>query len=1112
MILKAKPGSSSPGGKPGSPATGLRRWGNKLAWRSGRPLGPGILLACLLAFGLAGGIGGWSQGPVNGASAGVDQAAQSSLDALSRWEGLPVQSISFDGVSAARLAPLPGHLAQAVGEPLSRENLRMSLRQLFSTGLFETLAVEGKREAHGVALSFSGQPRSFIGTVNVEGVKGATIDTQLEQASQLAPGARFTPASLSQALAQMRALLSQDGFHEPVITQTLTAHPQEQLVDIAFHVVSGPQAQVGAVAVTGDTGMSVEDFRRYARLKAGTRVGRDSVSRALAGVLKVYRREQRLEAEIKLESQQYDARSHEVNFRFSANRGPVVKLLVEGASISPARLKRLIPIFEEGSVDEDLLNEGNRRLRDYYQRMGYFNVKVEHELQSATDGQVTIHYEVRLGARRRVERVAVEGNRYFDSATLKDLLSVHAADAFDHHGIYSQALVTADVSALQAVYQNNGFSKIRVTPQISTDGAQKTDSQPVSEGSANRSSPPEGSPEAASGKSSPPGGKTAPLTVVYRIDEGPQLRVGTVRIQGNEHVDAAKLAPQLNTAAGQPLSPQNLARDRDTLLTYYLSQGFDQVRMEVAQQIEPAGANRVDVVFHITEGRQIFVRKVLLSGLHYTHPATVAKAITLHPGDPLSETALDETQRNLYDFALFSEIDTAIENPSGSEAYKNVLLQAVEARRWALTYGFGLEAQTGTPQYNCGGIIASGAKCSPNGKTGVSPRVLADITRNNLFGREQSVSLRGNYGLLEQKINLLFQNPRFEGSRNFGLTFSGGYANSLDVSTYVASKLEGGVRWTEHFNSPGSRISRANTFIYEFDLRRVKVQANSLQVYPGEIEQLATAVRVGGPALTWIRDTRDSPLDAHHGTYTSFQEFISDKAFGAQANFNRLDLSNSSYYSFGKGRFVLARNTRYGQERSFRTPAEELIPLPERLYAGGATSLRGFGSNSAGPRDPETGYPIGGAGALINSTELRLPPPTLPWFGNTLSFVLFHDMGNVFTNASDAWISALRIHQPDRNTCKIVASTTDPNSYIPAGPLTSTGRQGMCSFNYFSHTPGLGLRYHTPVGPIRFDFSYNLNPPIYPVNYNYSLTHPGSAPHVGEASHFNFFFSLGQTF
>jgi outer membrane protein assembly factor BamA len=607
-------------------------------------------------------------------------------------------------------------------------------------------------------------------------------------------------------------------------------------------------------------------------------------------------------------------------------------------------------------------------------------------------------------------------------------------------------------------------------------------------------------------------GTTAPLTVVYRIEEGEQLRVGTVRLEGNDHADTAKLSLLMNTVAGQLLSPRNLGEDRDALLIDYLSRGFDQVRLEVAQQVEPADASKVDVVFHITEGRQIFVRNVLLTGLHYTRPATVAKAITLHPGDPLNETALMETQRNLYDFALFNEIDTAIENPSGGEAYKTVLLQAKEAQRWALTYGGGIEAQTGTPQYNCGGIIASGHTCNPNGKTGVSYRVLADITRNNLFGREQSVSLRGNYGLLEQKINLLFQNPHFEGNRNFGLTMSAGYANSLDVSTYVASRLETGVRWTEHFNTPGSRISRANTFIYEFDFRRVKVDAYSLQVYPTEIALLSTAVRVAGPSLTWIRDTRDSALESHRGTYTSVQEFLSADKFGAQANFNRLDLSNSSYYRLDKGRIVLARNTRYGQERAFGKLQAELIPLPERLYAGGATSLRGFGQNQAGPRDPETGYPIGGAGALINSTELRLPPPTLPWLGNTVSFVLFHDMGNVFTNASDAWASALRVRQPERENCRNVASVSDPKSYVPSGPQTSTGQQGTCSFNYFSHAPGLGLRYHTPVGPIRLDFSYNLNPPIYPVNYNYSLTQPGLTPHVGEGTRFNFFFSLGQTF
>jgi outer membrane protein assembly complex protein YaeT len=1056
----------------------------------------GVLLAWLVAMAVGGGAGGWSQTGrgAGGDSTAASKAAQelSSANSLAHWEGSTVRRISFEGVPVERLAPLAGHLAQPEGAPLHGENLKKSLRQLFSTGLFETIEVEGQGDQNGVDLVFRGRARTFIGTISVEGAKGATINTQLDRTSQLSPGTRLTPAKLSQALEQMRATMEQNGFHESQITYVLTPHPEELLVDLAFHVTPGPQARVGTVEVTGEAGMSVDSFRHHAHLRAGSRENHDTASRALAGVLKVYQGQQRLEAEIKLESRQYAAEPHRVNFRFSANRGPEVKVLVEGASMSAERVKRAIPIFEEGSVDEDLLNEGSRRLRDYYQRLGYFDVKVVHEQQTTGADRVVILYNVRLGARRRVQQVSVAGNHYFNAATLKALLSVHAADTLDRHGSYSQALVAADIGALQAVYQSNGFATVKITTETNTPETGRPDPQPAVDAQA--------TPSAQRGR------KTAPLSVVYHIEEGPQWRVGTVRLEGNEHVDAAKLTPQLNTAAGQLLSPQNLAGDRDTLTTDYLSRGFQQARVEVAQKIEEADPSKVDVVFHITEGQQIFVRKVLLTGLHYTRPATVAKAITLHPGDPLNETALQETQRNLYEFALFNEVDTAVENPTGAETSKTVLLQAAEARRWTLTYGFGFESQTGTPQYNCGGIVASGATCNPNGKTGVSPRILADITRNNLFGRELSVSVQGTYGLLEQKLNLLFQNPHFEGNRNFGLTFSGGYANSLDVTTYVASKLEGGMRLTEHFNTPGSFLSKANTFIYELNFRRVKVEASSLQVAPGEIEQLATAVRVAGPALTWIRDTRDSPLDAHRGTYMSFQEFLSGRAFGAQADFNRLDLSNSSYYSFDKGRLVLARNTRYGQERAFGSSGAESIPLPERLYAGGATSLRGFGENGAGPRDPETGYPIGGAGALINSTEMRLPPPTLPWFGDALSFVLFHDMGSIFTNASDAWASALRIRQPDRGTCK------DLKPLPSDTPSNSTGLEGSCSFNYFTHTPGLGLRYHTPVGPIRLDFSYNLNPPIYPVIYNYSQTDVTANPHVGEAGRFNFFFSLGQTF
>jgi outer membrane protein assembly complex protein YaeT len=1027
-------------------------------------------------------------------------------DAVLQWEGLLVQHISFEGVLADRLTPLPGHLDQAEGAPLTAENLKRSLRQLYATGLYDNVEVEGSRQADGVSLVFTGTPRTFIGTVSVNGASGPTMNALLQRASQLQAGTRLTQAKMLRAVGQMRSTLEENGYHESSIAQTVTPHLEQQLADIAFRVVSGPRARVGTITVTGDTGMSLESFRRHAGLRNGAHVDRDAVNHALDGVLRDYQKQGRLEADVKLESAQYNAATKSVDYQFTANRGPIVKVDVQGTSIESDRVKRLVPIFQEGSVDEDLLNEGNRRLRDYFQRLGYFDAKVDHKSQSPGSDQVNILYTVQLGPRRRVQKVSVAGNRYFDTATLMDLLSVHAAGVLDRHGIYSQALVSADVSALEAVYRNNGFSQVKVTPETSTPETVVADNPP---------------PAAAAGP------RTAPLVVTYHIAEGPQLRVGTLTFDGNGHIATAALIALLNTAPGQMLSPRSLAGDHDAIVTEYYTRGFDQAAVTIAQQPESSDPGKVDVVFHIDEGEQIFVRNVYLTGLEFTRPQTVARAITLHAGDPLNQTALTDTQRNLYEFALFNEVNAAVVNPDGGAPQKTVLLQAVEARRWTLTYGFGFEAQTGQPQNNCAGATAGGVRCNPNGKTGVSPRVLADLTRNGLFGREQSISLRGTYGLLEQSIGIQYQVPHLEGNPNFGFTFSGGYANSLDVSTYVASRLEGAFRGTENFNRPGSWLSRANTFIYEIDFRRVKVSASSLQVFPGEISLLSTATRVGGPAFTWIRDTRDVPMDARRGTYTSFQEFLSDRIFGAEAEFNRIDTSNSSYYSFDKGRFVVARNTRYGQLRAFGSGSNGIIPLPERFYAGGAVSLRGFSQNAAGPRDPETGFQIGGAGSLTNSTELRFPPPTLPLLGNTISFVIFHDMGNVFTNAGDAWASFLRVRQPNSDACRnaVVTNVSGyPAGYDPTntGPITSTGQQGPCSFNDFSHALGLGLRYHTPVGPIRFDVSYNLNPPIYPVNINYSIPTPAinpsgvpgfaSDPYLGQAPHINFFFSLGQAF
>jgi len=518
----------------------------------------------------------------------------------------------------------------------------------------------------------------------------------------------------------------------------------------------------------------------------------------------------------------------------------------------------------------------------------------------------------------------------------------------------------------------------------------------------------------------------------------------------------------------------------------------------------------------------VFVNQVLLSGINHTRPAVVARQVKVHAGDPLDQSALLDTQRKLYGLALFNEVNTAVQNPDGDDPRKNVLLQLTEARRWDVTYGFGFEAETGTPQQgviNPASAILLGlspsATYSQNGKTGVSPRVSLDVSRINLRGTDNSLTLHSSYGLLEEIANLTFQNPHFFGKPNLAMSVSGGYSNVQNISTFQASTLQGDYRITE-------KVRRADTIIYNFEFRRVAVNPATLQVSANLIPQLSQPVRVGGPGITWFHDTRDpSPLDAERGSYTSVQEFFASSKFGSEANFNRADVTNSTYYVFGKHKYVLARNTRLGFETTFganpnvgsascvtnyqptippgsatvnlleTNPSCNAVPLPERLYAGGATSLRGFGINDAGPRDLQTGYPVGGNAVFVNTTELRLPAPTLPFVGDSVAFVLFHDMGNVFTHIPDMFPSIQHFHQPDQQTCANVS-----NSF------------GTCNFNYFSHTVGMGARYKTPVGPIRLDFSYNLNPPVYPVIYDFN----GAAPYEGQAGHFNFFFSIGQAF
>jgi outer membrane protein insertion porin family len=991
---------------------------------------------------------------------------------LQDWAGLQVVRISFEGVNESLLTPLPSQLAQQAGAPLDPAKVRDSLRRLYATGLYETIEVAGVRAGDSVSIIFTGVPRLFVGRVNVDGVKDDRLAAVLQSATQIQAGTAYSENKAALAEPEVNTALQSNGYYRGQIARTTVVDRANSLVNLNFEIFPGDPARVGDVELTGDSGLTEAQFRKQGKLKRNSKVNRNTVSRALRNLRKHYNKRERLEATVSVTSKEYAPPVNRLNYTFLAHQGPLVEVKIEGAKISRGRVEKLVPVYEEGTVDQDLLNEGAQNLRNYFEGQGYFDVKVSHQPVQSDPQHLTALYSVELGKRHVVDSVSITGNKYFGTPLILQRLNVRPANLLDHYGSFSQQLVNQDVASIKALYQSNGFSAVTVTPKY-------VDS------------------DTAAGKAS----KISHFKITYAIDEGTQRRIGKYDIEGATAEELNDFRPYLNAQVGQPYSAVNINQDRDLVQTYYLSKGYDNAQVNLFQQGEPDHPDAVDFTMKVVPGSQFFVRKVVVSGLNRTKSSLVDQRILLHPGDPLNQTALLLMQRKLYDLALFNEVDTAIQNPNGAETYKNVLLNLTEAKRWDISYGFGFEVQTGQPTAGCLSVadqallgISNSYKCNPNGETGASERVLFNISRTNLGGTDQSITLRTNYGSLEQVALLSYVDPHVLNKPSLNLTLSGGYNNSAVISTYKAAILSGALRLSQ-------RVTKPTTLIYSFSYRRVVVNSSTLQVSLSEIPLLAQPVRVGGPGITFIRDTRDIPLDAHHGTFNTAEVFLSAGIFGSQANFARVDLTNSSYYGFGRDRWVIARQTRYGQERSYGNGDAQLIPLPERLYAGGATSHRGFPINAAGPRDPQTGYPVGGYGVFVNTLELRTPAPALRWVGTDLSFVLFHDMGNTFETSSQVWPAALRNKQPHSYTCRNVSVA-----------YTTYNTPDTCDFNDFSHAVGLGLRYHTPIGPVRGDFSYNLNPPIYPVIYDYTTAATAPNPHVGQAGHFNFFFSIGQSF
>ncbi|HEX7962760.1 MAG TPA: POTRA domain-containing protein, partial [Terriglobales bacterium] len=942
-----------------------------------------------------------------------------------------VHDVQFRGAKRSDQSELLNRIPVHSGHRFRRAQLKESLQMLYGTGRFKNIQVEAETlPDKSINLDFVVDEAVFISALHLYGAPRPPTANQLLNSTKLRLGEEFTDEKLRIAIDRIKRVMAENGYFSSDVQSETQVHPENQNLEINFIVTRGLHARVGEVTVEGDPGYKPEEIRKITKLKTGSEVTVARMTRALNNLRKKYQKQDRLEAQVSLIDRNYHPSTNKLDYTFKIDRGPRVDIRLEGARLRSSQIKKYVPVFEESAVDNDLLNEGQRNLRDYFQTQGYFDASIKFTQTRPQNDRLLVVYDIDRGERHKLEDVVIRGNKYFPTETIRERMSVQPADVLLRYGRFSQSLLARDLSEVQLLYRSNGFDQAKVTSHVQDDYK----------------------------------GEKGRLFVVIDIDEGPQTLVSSLRLEGNHTFNDEQLTAMMSTIEGQPYSDYNVANDRQALVNYYYDHGFSNVSVDTRAQPAPGKASAQDVVFKINEGEQVFVDRVLVTGLQRTEPFVVQREFLIRDGDPLSQSGMVNTQQRLYDLSIFNQVDMAVQNQDGEVSRKNLLYQIEEAKRYTFNYGVGFEVQAGSVNSACSSpqlVVVNQqqtqAICPSQGAAAFSPRVSFDVTRINFRGRNHTVALKTRYGRLLQRASLSYEQPQLLNNPKLTLTVTGFYEKARDVLTFTARRAEGSIQATQEYK-PGT------TLVYKFSYRRVATEGLNATVSEASLPLFSRPVRVGMPSFSAIRDHRDDPLESHKGNYNTLDFGVAAAIFGSQADYSRLFVQNATYYSFGANRkWVFARSTRLGVEEPFGAKANTLqgiVPLPERFFAGGNNTHRGFGINQAGPRDPQTGFPIGGEGIFINNLELRSPAVPLPIVGENLSAVIFHDAGNVYTSAGDIIPSLFRISQKDKDQCRNFADPT-----------------AKCDFSYTSHAVGLGLRYRTPIGPVRVDLGYNLNPP-----------------------------------
>jgi len=907
----------------------------------------------------------------------ADQAYAIQENELGRFLGKRVVrvDVQIEGAPSGDSGQIRDTILLKEGQLFSSVAVHDSLLRLFRAGLVSGARVEGQPVGEdGVAIKFVVRPQAHLDTVVFEGNTVFSSDELRARLIGLDSGEKVLAGTIARAVTDLQSFYASRGYYQAQVTSEVRLDTSATHATVVFNINAGEPAKVSTFKIVDPKGRAIEipNFRHS--LVQGRPFSDQSMQQEMEDIKKAYLQKNYLAVRLSNQITPNPA-SNTVAVTITVDTGPVVTVEIRGLSITDKQKRLVLPFFTEGGIDDFSIDEGARRLLDFAQKQGYFFAVVNRpDAPKLDQPAVKLVYNVSAGARYTLSKIDICGVTAIPKqdllAKMRSRTSSVISIGVPRRGVTSNDLLRQDANMIQKQLRELGYRRVQVDTLrgVSTTGRN--------------------------------------LIITFNVHQGPRTYVDEIGLRGNKVLTEEELRPKLRIKRGEPLVTANVNRSADQLTAAYNNLGYATAAVfpELAELGNADGQERVRLLYDITEGPRIRILHVLTSGTVHTDIGRLRRDFFLfQPGDWLNNSKIQQTERALYDTSAFSSVSIRSEvvgRTTDGIQQRDVIVDLAEAKRYLLTYGFGFQVRSGNPSLPPVSFL--------NGVQG-----LAQLTNTNLFGKLYTGSVLVKVAQDQLLGQISFTNPR-----PFGLNYPTSitlYAQELADVSFSSDRYSVVIQTAKKISDQTSVY-----LAYNYSLIRVfNLKLSSI----ADIQRNEQPVRLGVIGPGFLRDTRDNVFDATKGTLTSANLQLASVILGGNNQYVLMLAQHSRYYRIPKFPGVIyAVSGKVGLAEPFG--GQTTLPISQRFFAGGASDLRGFGFEQAGPLDPVTGNPTGGNAVIVINNELRFP------IWKLLGGAVFSDTGNVFPTITD----------------------------INLGKM--------------SETLGFGLRAKTPVGPLRLDIGF----------------------------------------